>query len=295
MPSGLRILAAAVLLPLAASATDCRFTLADQSNYSANFGFYMDLKNAPVGASTTCQLQNMIVALGVANGSQWQFIVANPAWALNHNYTAKAVITPAYFELYLDGQLLGHIASGFTGISNQDLLANSIPSWAAGAGNYLIAQSSLDAAVGGVTTVSENFAAVPRPIPLMLLAPGALSESTPFQYAATGSLTLTAVFSLTTISANPQTYAPYVDTYGQSVYSSFAGKIAMDSDLHLRRRRRANHAGRLGRAHRLRRVGWRPQRGLAGRRHRLLPRHPAPRHMVADLAGRQSLFLHRSG
>jgi uncharacterized protein (TIGR03437 family) len=226
-----RILAATVLLPLAALATDCRFTLADQSNYAGNTGFYMDLENAPVGSSTSCQLQNTIVALGVANGAQWQFIVANPAWTLNHNYTAQAVITPTYFELYLDGQLLGHIASGFVGIPNQDLLGNSIPSWAAGTGNYLVTQNSLDASVGGVATVSENFATVARPIPLTLLAPGALSQSTPFQYADSDSLTVTAVFSLTTVSPNPQTYAPYVDTYGQSTYSSFTGKIQTDADL----------------------------------------------------------------
>jgi len=226
-----RILAATVLLPLAALATDCRFTLADQSNYAGNTGFYMDLENAPVGSSTSCQLQNTIVALGVANGAQWQFIVANPAWTLNHNYTAQAVITPTYFELYLDGQLLGHIASGLVGIPNQDLLGNSIPSWAAGTGNYLVTQNSLDASVGGVATVSENFATVARPIPLTLLAPGALSQSTPFQYAASDSLTVTAVFSLTTVSPNPQTYAPYVDTYGQSTYSSFTGKIQTDADL----------------------------------------------------------------
>jgi len=224
-------LTAALLFPLAALATDCRFTLADQSNYAANTGFYMDLENTPTGSSTFCQLQSMIVAVGVADGARWQFIVANPAWTLNHNYTAQAVITPAYFELYLDGQLLGHIASGFAGLPNQDLLANAIPSWAAGAGNYLVAQSSLNAESSGGATVSETFAADTRPIPLMLLAPAALSQSVPFQYATSDSLTVTAVFSLAAISANPQTYAPYVDTYGQSVYSSFTGKIQTDADL----------------------------------------------------------------
>ena len=224
-------LTAALLFPLAALATDCRFTLADQSNYAANTGFYMDLENTPAGSSTFCQLQNMTIAAGVASGAQWQFIVANPAWTLNHNYTAQAVITPTYFELYLDGQLLGHIAAGFAGLPNQNLLANSIPSWASGAGNYLVQQSSLNAVSSGGATVAETFAADARPVPLMLLAPGALSQSVPFQYAGSDSLTVTAVFSLTTISANPQTYAPYVDTYGQSVYSSFTGKIQTDADL----------------------------------------------------------------
>ena len=224
-------LTVALLSPLAALATDCRFTLADQSNYSANTGFYMDLENTPAGSSTFCQLQSMIVAVGVASGAQWQFIVANPTWTLNHNYTAQAVIAPTYFELYLDGQLLGHIATGFAGLPNQDLLANSIPAWAAGIGNYVVAQSSLNAVSTGGAAVSETFAVDTRPVPLMLLAPAALSQSVPFQYASGDSLTVTAVFSLTAISANPQTYAPYVDTYGQSVYSSFSGKIQADADL----------------------------------------------------------------
>ena len=224
-------LAAAVLLPIAAPATDCRFTLADQSNYGANTGFYLDLENIPTGSSTFCQLQNMTIAVGVADGSQWQFIVSNPAWVLNHNYTAQAVITPTYFELYLDGQLLGHVDSGFAGLPNQDLLANSIPSWASGAGNYLAAQISLDASGSGGANVAESFPALARPVPLMLLAPGALSQTTPFQYASGDSLTLTAVFSLATISATPQSYAPYVDTYGQSAYSTFTGKIQTDADL----------------------------------------------------------------
>ena len=224
-------LAAALLFPLAALAQDCRFTLADQSNYSANTGFYLDLEDSPTGSSTYCQLTNMIVAVGVADGSQWQFIVSNPAWVLNHNYTAQAVITPTYFELYLDGQLLGHIASGFSGLPNQDLLSNSVPSWADNTGNYLVGQSSLAASSTSGASVSETFPADTRPVPLMLLAPGALSESVPFQYATGDSLTVTAVFSLTSVSANPQTYAPYVDTYGQSVYSSFAGKIQTDADL----------------------------------------------------------------
>ena len=40
-------LTAALVFPLAALATDCRFTLADQSNYAANTGFYLDLENTP--------------------------------------------------------------------------------------------------------------------------------------------------------------------------------------------------------------------------------------------------------
>jgi len=226
-----RLLAAAIIFPAFAFATDCRFTLADQSNWSANTGFYMDLENIPTGSSTYCQLSNMTIAMGVANGAQWQFIVNNPAWVLNHDYTAKAVVTPTYFELYLDGQLLRHVAWGFAGLPNQDLLLDTVPSWADGLGNYLISQSSIDAESSGGAAAVATFAADTRPVPLMLLAPASISENLPFQYGASDSLTVTAVFRLTSVSANPQTYAPYVDTYGQSVHSSFPGMIQIDADL----------------------------------------------------------------
>jgi hypothetical protein len=232
MPNAVALnLTAAVLLPLAALAADCRFTLADQSNWAAKAGFYMDLENSPAGTAKFCKLKTMTVAVGVANGSQWRFIVANPRWKLDHDYTAKAVIGPARFELYLDGRRLGHSASGFAGLPNRDLLANSVPPWASGAGNYVLMQSSLEAAASGGATVSETFAPAARPVPLMLLAPASISRNVPFPYAAGASLTVTAVFRLTAASPDPKSYAPYVDTYGQSIHASFPGKIQTDSDL----------------------------------------------------------------
>jgi uncharacterized protein (TIGR03437 family) len=226
-----RLLIAAILFPMAALATDCRFTLVDQSNWGANTGFYMDLENIPVGSSTYCQLPSMIIAVGVADGAKWRFIVEQPSWQLNHTYTAKAVITPGYFELYLDGEFLGQVLGGFSGLPNQDLLVDAVPSWADGLGNYLPSQSSIDAESSGGASSSGTFAVDTRPVPLMLLAPGSNSLTVPFQYGAGESLTVTAVFSLSGPVANPQAYAPYVDTYGQSVYSTFTGQITQDADL----------------------------------------------------------------
>ncbi len=219
------------LFPLTALATDCRFTFADQSNYAANAGFYLDLENAPTGSATFCHLPNMVLAVGVADGSQWHYVVSNAAWTTGHTYTAKAVITPDYFELYLDGQLLGHVAGGFAGLPYQELIANSVPSWANGAGDYMPAQSDLAASASGGAILSETFASVARPVPLMLLAPGSVTENAAFSYAAGESISVTATFTLTSVASDPKTYAPYVDTYGQSVYSTFDGKIQSDADL----------------------------------------------------------------
>ena len=229
-----RFLTVAILFPAAALATDCRFTLADQSNWAGNTGFYMDLENTPSGSSTYCQLSSMTIAMGVADGAKWRFIVVRQpqiTWQSGHDYTAKAVVTPTYFALYLDGQLLGSQAGGFASLPNQNLLVNAVPSWADGAGNYIPSQSSIDAESSGGAAASAAIPAETRLVPLMLLAPGATSLNLPFQYGVGESLTVTAVFRLTAASPNLQAYAPYVDTYGQSVYSSFPGKIQSDSDL----------------------------------------------------------------
>jgi hypothetical protein len=223
-------LGAALLFPLVAPATDCRFTLADQSDFAAKTGFYMELENASEGSSTFCKLKTMTLAVGVADGSQWRFIVAGHRWKVDRDYTAKAVIASAHVELYLDGRRLGRISSGFAGLPDRDLLANSVPSWGAGAGNYIPAQSSLDA-VGAGTAVSETFATAMRPVPLMLLAPASDSRRVSFHYAAGTALTVTAVFRLSAASGDPSTYAPYIDVYGQSTHANFPGKIHADAEL----------------------------------------------------------------
>ena len=230
--TGALVLTAAVLFPLAAPAAGgCRFTLADQSDWAARTGFYMDLETTPTRASAYCKWKHMIIAVGVADGSRWRFIIARPKWKLDRDYTAKAVIGAARIELYLDGRRVGRIAGGFAGLLDRDLLANSVPSWAAGACNYVLTQNSVRAVSSGGAAVAETFTAAARPVPLMLLAPASNSRSVPFHYAASASLTVTAVFRLSAASSDPKSYAPYVDTYGQSIHASFPGKIQTDSDL----------------------------------------------------------------
>ena len=217
--------------PALAAGTDCRFTLADQSNWFGNMGFYFDLENSPFGTTPYCQLQSLKIAMSVADGTHWQFIVSYPTWAVDHDYTAQATITPAYFELYLDGQLLGHVDSGFAGLPSQQIQAGSPPYGFTGAGNYLVSQSALTAQAGQGTTVAAVFPGNSRPVPLAMLAPGSAAQPLTFSYAASDVLTFSATFRLTDASPDPKTYAPYVDTYGQSIYSSFTGKILTDADL----------------------------------------------------------------
>jgi uncharacterized protein (TIGR03437 family) len=176
-------------------------------------------------------MQDMTIAVGAADGLQWRFIVAHPQWTLNHQYTAKAVITPAYFDLYLDEQRIGHVEGGFVGLPDKQLLTNAVPSWSASPAGYLVTQLSLGGTTTSGVTIAENFQPDARPLPLALLAPGAISRNVPFPFVSGDSLTITAAFTLTSMSADLRTYAPYVDTYGQSIHASFPGKILTDADL----------------------------------------------------------------
>jgi uncharacterized protein (TIGR03437 family) len=165
----------------------------------------------------------------VADGTQWQSIWSDPGWTLDHDYTAKVVITPTYFELYLDGQLLGHVAGGFAGLPNQNLIGGLPLYGTTGVSSYMSSESALTASASSGATAAASFpAALPKA--LALLAPGSPILPKPFVFNPGDTLNVTAVFRLT--AAPPQqNYAPYVDQYGQSISSSFPGKIHTDADL----------------------------------------------------------------
>ena len=212
-------------------ATDCRLAFADQSGWDAKLGFYVGLENSAPG-SADCQLGTLRIAMGVADGSQWRFIVHTPSnWQTGHDYTAKVVIAPSYFELSLDGQTVGHVEGGFRGLAANPLWVNSVPSWASGSSNYLASELSLVASASGGSVVSiDNIAGLERPVPLTLLAPGNTPAQKPFVHTAGETLTLTAVFRITNAPDYRQ-FAPYFDRYGQSVHGTFPNKIASDADL----------------------------------------------------------------
>ena len=217
------------LVSLPAWAVPCRLLLADQSDWEGVRGFYLDFENdAPDG--TPCRLASLNLILGVADGANWRYIFHTPAWQLNHDYSVKAVITPANAELWLDGVPAGQSAGGLALNSGQALAGFVVPDWADGPADYLIIQKNVTAAASSGQTVTIDFSQeAGRPVPLMLLAPGA-SQSAPWNPSAGDMLTLTASFRIVT-QPDPRSVAPFLDRYGQSWYSTFPGKIQSDADL----------------------------------------------------------------
>ncbi|HKW96882.1 MAG TPA: hypothetical protein VJN43_04070 [Bryobacteraceae bacterium] len=227
---GLRLVVTCLLfaaLPLRSA--PCRLFLADQSSWFGVLGFYIDFEN-DAADGTPCRLADMKLFLGVADGSNWRALVAQPAWQINHLYTMKAVITSASAEMWLDGISAGNSPGAFSGYDQHGLDTNVVQGWANGPSEYVIQQESLVAAASDGSGASVDFTqGPPRSMPLTLLAPG--SSKTFSWYPAPGStLTVTATFRIVT-PPDPRSFAPYLDRYGQSRYSIFPGKVQSDADL----------------------------------------------------------------
>ncbi|HEX8983887.1 MAG TPA: hypothetical protein VF767_00590 [Bryobacteraceae bacterium] len=221
----MRLLRTAVLalLPLAAWAAGCRFTLADQSNWTARRGFYLALESDEI-----CRAAGVKLTLGVGDGEAWRFALHTPAWQFGHEYSVKAVIAPAFHELYLDGQRVERGAGSFVP-EGAALVAGASPEWAAPAADFIVTQTAFTLASSSGRAVSIEFPRTPRPAPLALLAPAPLRKIS-WAASADETWTLLARFRLES-RPDPAALAPYIDRYGQSVHARWPGKIARDEDL----------------------------------------------------------------
>ena len=224
----LKRIALLLLAAAGARADDCRFVLADQSDWEGKLGFYVQLENA----GAPCRSGTMTLDMGVADGQMWRFFIETPAWQLNHDYTVKAVVSSGLNELYLDGKLLASStgdSAPFLPSASTPLTSGLIPGWASGATDYLVTQTGLTITSSGGPSAAFDFSDSKRPVPLMLLAPGT-PKSTPWTASAADAWTVTATFHL---AAYPDTasFVPYIDRYGQSRHADWQGKILSDSDL----------------------------------------------------------------
>jgi uncharacterized protein (TIGR03437 family) len=217
------------LVAEAAWGADCRFTLADQSDWNNQLGFYLALENSS-SSSAPCPLASLKIALGVAGGGAWRFIVQTPNWQLNQDYTATAVIAPDHFELRLNGQLLARSYGPFTPKTGQAVWANTVPSWANAAAAYQTLQTGVKLESTDGLAASISFATAQLSPPIMLLAGGVNGASLAWNADATKTWTVTTTFRLLP-AVSPSDYYPMIDRYGQAVAADWPAKIRSDSDL----------------------------------------------------------------
>jgi hypothetical protein len=227
-----KLLSTLSILTLAAASTafgDCRYYFADQYDFNNNLGYALDVETVSDGV-TPCQLSAMTLVLGVADGSQFNWIISNPNWQTGHLYQLVAVINDTNNQLFLDGQLIGTSQGRFQPL-NRYVAAAEIPSWANAPSAYIVTQSNLQISDGiSNLTLPADGSNQPIPIPLQLMSPPSQWQGA-FPAQNQQPTTITVSFQIDPAPSDPHVYDPYVDRYGQTTYSDWPAKTHSDDGL----------------------------------------------------------------
>ncbi|MBV9848189.1 MAG: glycosyl hydrolase [Armatimonadetes bacterium] len=219
-------------------ASENRFWLANQSDFGAKRGFWLDFENSSAG-DAPCTLRTLKLILGVADGTNWHFFASVPAWRYDHDYRVRAVFGTGRAQLWLDGQKITDEPSGWKPDTGA-LTAGQIPNWAHGAADYWIVPASVRLTPGQGRPLAFSFPALSAP--LMLFEPQAPRRVEGWHLKAGTALTVEATFRLSRPPADPHSLTPLVDRYGQFRDGDWPGKTHADADL---RRDRAEEDRRL--------------------------------------------------
>ena len=216
---------ATALCAMPAAAADCRLLLADQSNYSANLGFYVDLEATSSG-SAPCQLSALTMFTGVANGTGWRWPSYKPAagWQYGHQYNVVVTIAPNMATMVVDGTTVQ--SPGTFAPYNTPITVNEMPSWASAPAVFSVLEGDLQISNASGTA---HYASPTANLPAAVLAlSGPLSGSLPFTTSASDTQVVETSF---TLQMPPDQSTPLIDVYGQSVQTTWTGKVASDADL----------------------------------------------------------------
>ena len=203
------------------------YAIAGQYDWAAKRGFYLNLENTR-GDAPKCLLGGTKLALGVADGRAWRFIVDTPAWEFDRAYSVRAVVGPKSAELWLDGKLLGK-SDGALAPDPGDLWLNRLLPWANEPADYLVAVESVRIRAGK-RSESVSFAKESsRPIPLMVLEPQSPRR---MQLTVKAGETVTIEASLRFLQyPDLKKIAPLVDRYGQCRCADWPGKVKSENDI----------------------------------------------------------------
>ena len=217
-------IAMGLALPVSAQSSLCRLYLTDQYDWGGNLGFYLDLEGKT--------LADLPLILGVADGTNWRFPLYRPGFVRDRDYQIHAVVAPDRAQLYLDGNLVADSPGGFRPAAGV-LEANSRPGWASESGDWIGLVSSVSVSVirGGVEVERRDFDLTQvsaRPVPLQLLAGTTPTSSA---LATSPGDTVAIDVSMRFADANPASWAPFLDQYGQCRYADWPEKVLSDDDL----------------------------------------------------------------
>ncbi len=208
-----------------------RYYFVAQYNWQERIGFYLSFENET--PEPVCRLSTLRIALGVADGSSWRFIVGSPQWQWNTPYTLKAQITEVGASLWLNGKPLGESVGGFSAHSGA-LEIGTVPTWASGATDYHLTAHRVDIRIGKGKPISVSLAESPTtvPEPVRLFNPETFwgSPQTRKSFVPSLPMTIEATFRLVPL-PDWKRFQPYIDRYGQCRYVQTSDKVRTDADL----------------------------------------------------------------
>jgi hypothetical protein len=217
-------LAAFTMSGPAEAQSQCRLYLAEQYDWAGNRGFYLDFEGDTLAA--------LPLILGVADGSNWRFPRYTAGFAFDTDYQIRAVITPETAQVFLDGEKVVESAGGWAP-ADGSLTACDRPAWASGPGDWLADVHSVQVALarGGEEVERRTFdfsASTGRPVPLQLFEPYQPSSCA---LAALPGDTVTVDVSLRFLSATPDPWEPFIDSFEQSVHADWPDKVGSAAEL----------------------------------------------------------------
>ncbi len=207
-----------------AAAQNCRFHLAGQYEWEEKRGFYLAFEG--------CELAELPIVLGVADGENWRFISHDAPLYAGESYAVRAVITPEIAELYIDDELVEVSEGGFMP-HDGPLRAGFPPDWGTDLGDYIMTQESISARVerGGEEAASVDVSlaeAAARPASLQIFQRGGPTE-VELDVQPGDTLTVEAT-------VRPEVYdlvamSPVIDRFGQNDAADWPGKITNERQL----------------------------------------------------------------
>lgn len=214
------LFAALAVLTAPALGADNRLMVADQFDFGAKKGFYVDFENnGPDGVPL--KLDSLKLILGVGDGAQWQFAFANAAFHMGDMLRIHAVIGGGKGVLNLNGSEVGSITNALSPI-DAPLSGGETPGWASAPAEYRLVEHSLRVATGA-TAVDYIFAAAKAGGRLQLFeAP--LPWTHPLTITPADTVTVDAVVTIEK-PATADLSGPFIDRYGQAIDAAFDGKV----------------------------------------------------------------------
>ena len=206
--------------------SNCRLYIADQYDWGAQLGFYLDLEGP--------ELSQLPLILAVADGQNWRFATHAPGFVPDRDYTVRATITPEGAELFLDGQQVG-VSPGSWKPASVPLQANYRPPWADEQGDWIGIVSRVTVAVTRAGQEANRRAfdfskLAARPVPLQLFEPGQ-PESAPLDTKPGDSIATDVVIRFA--KQDLRAMSPFIDRYGQCRYADWPEKVRSDEDLRI--------------------------------------------------------------